>query len=497
MEKSKIKRSIIVFFVCLLLSPTGCNKTPDIVRTIKSPISIEEFSIIKFYNENEVYSKEMKWEEYIKEKFSISIDLHCLHYDENLFKIIPDSGIVYFENLIQLNEFIDRGLLIELNKYGIETIFNQYELNLYSKNSNIYGIPVSNFYEYYSRFYINSKTENITVKNIDSIDSFYEVMKKLCNSDIDEKKVTAIGLNIKYAHRQLYDISRAFGCYFGTQNQIIGNALTYNPNTNSFEDCVFSDNIFDYINYLELMKEQGILELDEIIWHKYDEGYPYITFWASVVSNINNEKFTIGSNYLIGNNTNNLYEINNYINSFGILKNTSNIESSIKLITDKPNSDNEFYLSLSWGIQDVDFQIHENYFVNYDLDNEAVGINSLNNTPMCFSKNVKLEVDEIIEMREKAIQRNFSYDAYIEKLNHEIIFSLPYEYCEEFLLNKSFYNREGPIDFNQIVLRQVLENEVSTNDAINEYKKIFYKRNMKDEIYILNTNISSETKNSY
>lgn len=339
----------LVLISCLVIALISCKDNsglpmedfdiissgnPYTTETVLPQLDNENsFTIIKLYK-NTQYSKENSWENYIKEKFGFSINLVQLDYDVDI-TLIPNDGLIYIESIQQLNTLIEHGKLMELDTFDLEGIFNENELSAYSNFGSQYGIPVSNFHEYYSRIYLADKIDQNLVREIKSVDDFYETMLPLCQEGTTNDKFTAIGLHVSNAHIQLYDFSRAFGCYFGTQNQTLGCAIAFNPNIGSYEDCVYSDNIHEYIEYIMHLKSNGILEVTDINYSLvFDADYPYISYWGNVSSSSKEENLILSHNYLTGINDKNLYEIVNYPTSFGILKNTENPDEYIRLVTE-------------------------------------------------------------------------------------------------------------------------------------------------------------------
>lgn len=509
MIKNLIK---LILLTCFTISIVSCNDNSDLPfgepnifsshtpYATEPPLSINDteysFTFIKLYK-NGRYSKEYSWEKYINENFGISINLEPLDYEADI-AVIPDAGLIYVESIQQLNFLIEHGKLMKLDSFNLEEIFNDYELSSYSNYGSYYGIPVSNFLEYYSRIYLTDKIDQTLITKIKSVNDFYEVMLPLSQERASNDKFIAIGLYINNAHIQLYDFLRAFGCYFGTQNQNLGCAIAFNPNLGSYEDCVYSENIREYIEYIVNLKAHGILEITDINYnHHLDTDYPYISYWGHVSSSLKEENSVPSFNYLTGINDKNLYEAVNYPTSFGILKKTEKPEEYIKLVTENTADNDNLYLSFFFGIEGEDYSFHGDYLVNYDAIGERVGITTYNNTPMYFTKKTTFTNDEIFYMKDAAEVKRAEFDIYIENLDYSVIYSLPYLYSEENLLQQAFMRKEQPLDFNQIVLNKVLMGEVSIEDAIAEYKVLFKKRGLDENIHNLNLLIGTGTNYDY
>lgn len=265
-----------------------------------------------------------------------------------------------------------------------------------------------------------------------------------------------------------------------------------------YEDCVYSENILEYLSYIVNLKAHGILEITDINYnHHIDADYPYISYWGHVSSNLKEKNIVPSFNYLTGINNKNLYEIVNYPTSFGILKDTETPEEYIKLVTENTADNDNLYLSFFFGIEGVDYSFHENYLVNYDAMGERVGITAYNNTPMYFTKKTTLTNDDIFYMKDSAETKRAEFNVYIRNLDYSVIYSLPYLYSEEYLLQQAFMRKEQPLDFNQIVLNKVLSGEASIEDAVYEYKVLFKKRGLDEYIYNLNLLIGAETNSNY
>ena len=402
-------------------------------------------------------------------------------------------------------EYYNDEISYELSKYYEKYHWNQYidpdYLSALTIDGNLYAVPTAiNKYikpRYYNEVTLN--TLNLSVPN--TINEFYDYLIKAKNlySD-DDTYYPMVIMNHRFAS-SVSDIARAFGVYF---NDYFNSSVSFNPQTDSIEDAIFSEQITELISFIRQLQINGLLRT----YGRYNRINPfsdelldtYITNLDRVNKNFASEyNFvysksingfidylfadksyeSINGYYLTGNNDKNVCEIHSDMGFYVFPRNIDNIDGVIDTFNSLfSNPDN--YMDFKYGIIGEDYRI---------VNDNIVTINS------SHSRSADLELKLISDPYKhdssyvpesiQIIEKIDSYSAYERN-----VFNHMNTYSSVPLYNIfSFNKNEG--------LEAIFNPDIPIQDAIEYYKRLVIKSGRINTINELNKQLGKETQYDY
>jgi hypothetical protein len=181
----------------------------------------------------------------------------------------------------------------------------------------------------------------------------------------------------RYQFPCLADIFRAYGVYVNSEYQ---SAMAFNPNTQSYEDAVFSENMVEVLDFIKNLQTQELLGIfgeyniyqsgsigeNQYIGDRFKVNKTFASEYYMVFNTDTNyfRKFlltkpgyeTISGYYLSHHNTENICEVRSDMSFYVFPKNIENINGTIDLFN-KLMTDKGMYADLLYGVQDTDYEI--------------------------------------------------------------------------------------------------------------------------------------------
>lgn len=467
--------AILLTITFCILTLTGCKKSYNEYEIVYSDLMNKELAYnisIVNHSTSEMYTNYDSWASYIAEEFGINIKIHYALID-NFSYLDIKNGLIYFTDLASYVKCVDEGLLLSIDEYSLPKYYAQAHMEIYKIDGKQYGLPAhSMYYEEKARIYLSESLNSEQYKVIDTIDEFYTFAKNYMLVKRPDEKILSI--NPYEVGQDLYDIQNGFGCYFSTINtgeNRFDSSLSFNPNTQTFEDFAFSEDMYHYLSFLKALKTNGILVTSQ---EHANQGFGQmqstdITFWGNVFDYMNSDIFTIGSSYLKGSNEQNLYQKRGYPMVYGVATGTDNVQGYIDFISKEYLTDVEFLKAMKAGIPSLDYNSVNENIVVYNLNNTSPNMWVPTSGYIVFSKNSSISSTQLERVKRKALDVN-EYKRYCETLEgsefypFSFLHSLEYFYGTELLANQKLLN------FNTMVLAPILKDEILIDDAIINYR---------------------------
>lgn len=421
------------------------------------------------------YTKTDRWSEYIKEKFNLEISLNYFDtdYSEAIKQMDSVEGLIYFDDYQQLYAFYKADMLEPLGEYIYDMDYSEDQLQTLIMDGDIYGLPLTNItHNDKTRGYRSELSEKFDTAGIETIESFYEFLKNYVysyGSDAKSNNEPGIFVNISLANDYLYDIQRSFGCYFDDikyNNHIAQTSISYNPNKMIFEDCASTEGISEYLAFLKALKDEGMMSVD---LYKTDMDMLPATKWDYVQTIMNEDMYSQGSYYLLGKNTENLYERSFHELNYGIIKGTDDIGGYINLFGNVLESEKAFLPLFQAGIPGVDYNVYDDIMVHYMLEGENPGFNVPTKTSYFFSEN-KDEIDAYSHSIKREVEAIEEYRKHYKTMDLQKRYSLPYGCTIDFLYSTELMTIE-PVNFNMVVLAPLLTEDAEIEHVLEEYRR--------------------------
>lgn len=511
-------KRLIVLVILVLFIFSGCNTEsdmpvgsypavlgntkPDIDLDDTLPDSFEKTKFLYIFypiTPSDRYSMLGEWQDYIKEEFGIEIYVH--------YKLYNQPGINYNDCIRYLNSahgfsYGRNTQVFEYSKaeesYDLSPYYKKYDWDLFvdrdymdalTINDAIYAVPALDSRYMIPRYYNMEYLTKLGVEVPETISEFYEYLKATKSLDSNDSVFYPICV-VDYALTQsTSDIFRAFDVYF---NSGLKTAVSYNPNTGTFEDGVFSDNIELSLEFIGTLQKEGLMRIfgnsfyisnDELINIFREEMYSVNKNFASEYNFIYNTKRagflpnvlaepdyeSKKGYYLTGVNTENVCEVRNDIAFYVFPKTIQDIDGTMALFNEV-FTDRELYADFKYGIKGTDYSVVD--------DNIVI-------KPPQFGEFLDLKlIKPVVSLNENTIN-NIPENLIFEKN----VFNQFYVY-----LNSSsahiLSSNDSSIDclFNMMI---------STEDAIEEYRTEFRKSGKLAVINELNGKLGAVTKYNY
>ena len=305
-----MKRILIVFLLIVVFS-VGCSggvdvtEKPDISENPEIEegefsdnfIAAEYLTILMEPYLSRKYYDLGSWQEYILDKYGIEIYLSYGFYRGKPHGFDPNSisllNYSFFQSSIwgdptNVLKYSDPKMMYDLtpyyDKYGWGNNIDSRLLEYLTVQDKIYAVPtVPDRYvipRYYNEKYLKDLGMDVPV-TLTEFQQYLRGAKGLNDSEAFYPMCTRSWHCVPVTS----DIFRAFGVYTGTENN---NMFSYEPNSGSYEDAVFSDNFEMALSYIrELQNENlfGIVGVSRNFMNPTD----YTNYFISDITKIDKE----------------------------------------------------------------------------------------------------------------------------------------------------------------------------------------------------------------
>lgn len=450
------------------------------------------------------YYNLMGWQNYIYEKYKIELYVNYSNpSNEGITYLNFIKGLTYVNN-IRLLDYAK-----EETSYDLTPYYSKYEWDYYiesqyiealTTSSGIYAIPVSSGKYIVPRYYNKEYIEKLNMPVPSTSNELYEFLKGVKELNADDEKFIPMCILNRALTKSTSDIFRAFGVYVDSE---LNTSVTYNPNTNSFEDAVFSKDIDSPILFLRQLQQENLLSIQgrsrAFVASKngeainlfdnnlYSLNKNFATEYYYVYDSISNG-FTyhvnaqpnyevINGYWLADTNNDNVCEVRSDMAFYLFPKTIHNINGVIDLFNDV-FTNNKYYYDLKYGVEDIDYtRSNDSVIINEPKIGAFIDLKQINNIYDTSSNYVPKSVEII---------KNMSIDRYYEKN----VFNM-----------SIFYLRGSDADSlnysNNTQLEMLFSNKVGFVDAIDEYKNNFNKSDMSTIIDKLNENLGLVSQYDY
>ena len=437
------------------------------------------------------------WQTYIHEKLGveITVDYRILKADYIYEKDIQLDGVLYLkypdaaayvyntEVLRLSNGDFAYDLSPYYAKYGWDEFVDKQYLDPLIINGAIYAVPAYSDRHIVPRYYNSKYLTELNLDIPETIPEFYEYL--LETKELNAADDTFYPMVIFWLHTPCTaDIFRAFDVYVDSKTN---NTRVFNPNTNSFEDGVFSENIEDAVGFIRQLQDEELLAVYDasgrselgvfnkelateynIVYNTKEYGFsPY---------NIAESAYERASGYYLTHlNSTNVCEIRSEIAFYMFPKALKNINGTIELFN-RLFTDTQYYADLRFGIEDTD------YFV---ID----GLPVKQEPPTGVLLNLK-QINPVYDEGATLVPESVAItDTISTKLSFESnVFNQKYTYL------KNGYKRDPNQDN---TIEYLFDKGLSPYDAIMEYREDFIKQGRLALLNELNEKIGAVTVYDY
>ena len=526
-------KKLLLFLLIFIVLIAGCNDggnsrlsekpdidvngTPVALNPDEIPIPIEtdgqlpEFfdsvSLLSIYqpasNKAVKYYNLMNWQEYIKQKFDI--DIQMVHDSKEL----RGAQAVYYYNYRIGYPFINVTQLFDYNKTGmahnLAPYYEKYDWYQYVDSSyiremtvdgEIYAIPTAPNKYILPRYYNAEYLDKLGMEVPTDINSFLDYLN-------ESKKIMSgegILLPMFVSNHMIYpstaDIFRAYGAYVNSE---YNSAQSYNPQTQSFEDAVFSKNIVNALEFIKMLQSQELMgifgEADFYDSNKMSSGNQFMGDRFKVNNNLATDYNLIFDNeikyfmkslltepsyearsgyYLTHTNSEKVCEIRSDMGFYIFPENIKNINGVIELFN-SILTDNDYYADLLYGVENTEYVM-----VGEDIVPEVPAIGTFPGIRLL-----------------KPVEDKYNY--YSEG-NISAINSIP----ENMFFESNIFNQmtryryiSGNMTHRGSFNDKLFMKDFPTEDAIKEYKEWFINSGRREMINQLNEKINAVTAYDY
>ncbi len=444
------------------------------------------------------------WQTYIQEKFDL--ELYVNYRAMNAKDLLNKTRII--DEIIYLNfprglisawnsdvyEYGDARIANELSsyyqKYGWGEYIEQDYITALSINGGIYAVPAVNSKYIVPRYYNAKYLEVLDMDIPASIDEFYDYLKAAKAMKKGDISFYPMCVPAYALTQSLSDIFRAYDVYM---NSTWKTSISYNPNTASFEDAVYSDGAEPAITFIRGLQQENLMLIYGLNQYVNDE-YPLTNRFENNINSFSKEfateyNYVFDSNrntfipfavadstydqesgyYLSYTNSKNVSEVRSDLAFYVFPKAIENIDGTIELFN-QIFTDSDYYADLRYGMEDTDY---------YVIDGIPVMIPPL--------KGSFVDLKLIKPMDDNSASYAPDSIMIIEGLTNEVkfeknVFNQVFTYLDTEKYNYARYDNNIDILFYK---------SVSPYDAITEYKKEFKKTGRLAAINELNEKISA------
>ena len=416
------------------------------------------------------------WQTYIQKKFGIEIyvDYQLLSSDSILKKNRLIDGLLYLkyneisvsvnntEVLRLSNGDFAYNLAPYYEKYGWNKFIEKQYMDALNINGSIYAIPAADMKYIVPRYYNAEYLEKLDMDVPETISQFHEYL--LATKELNAGDNTFYPMVVFPMYTLCTaDIFRAYGVYF---NSIMNNARVFNPNTNSFEDGVFSENIEEAVGFIRQLQQEelfivydmfgiegGVSNFNKKLATEYNVVYNTKKFGFSPYSLAEFAYERTNGYYLTHINLDNVCEIRSDLAFYMFPKSIENINGTIELFN-RLFTDSQYYADLRFGIEETDYYVIDGIPVKQE-PNVGVLLNLKQIKPI-YDRSAS-NSPESIEIAE-SISNELAYE--------NNVFNQKWSYSDRGVNRDS--NQDNSIEI-------LFDKELSPYDAIEKYRSEFRK----------------------
>ncbi|MDX1358128.1 MAG: hypothetical protein R3232_04805 [Clostridia bacterium] len=516
--------SVILFISACNQNTRGTDDAGPGVSTVPGPTDMVHtkdiydllYTLYLPYNSlppETVYIKTDKWSRFLRKEFDIKLKVKPI--DAFLLvepgKISFDGGgMIYAGNMLPV--LIESGWLTDLNQYidGTEIIskYTKEHLSAFSKDGSLYAIPAGINISISTRHYYDGYLSPEEIEDIDTVDELYRTAMGITYDDPDGNGLNdtpALRTSFHNSIMELSDIQRAFGCYFNESSGLPfgsseGASMSYVPSTDSYEDCVFSDGIREYLYFIEDIYNKGILDMTETDYNinvirETANNPPLAMLLTSKTRLLDN--YVSGPDYLVGTNDRYLNMVKFNPECYSIIKETENIGSYVQMITEGFDKSIESVWAMKYGIPGEDYEAQDSIRLAW----VSAGAHPWLLVPT--ERVYSLPDDGLAKHLESTVLRAMLEAQYarVREIYYETDFSRLFissldgdNFNPEF--KKRMRDKTG-INFNKLVLQPILLDGINIDEAIDNYKDEFRKSGWEGELRMLNFKLGKSLKYDY
>ncbi len=374
---------------------SNSSASPNISVDVEIPDdgeAVDKLEIIYPAYKARKYNNLLDWQSYIKDKFGIEI---IVRYKAFSIRDLADDGND-LNGIIYLN--FEKGLVYEFNtdvlRYGSEVayelspFYKKYDwygliddeyINALSENGGIYAVPTASYKYIIPRYYNETYLNELNFDVPRTIDEFYYYLKQTRNLHPDSETFFPMCISAHNLAPSTADIFRAYNTYLNTE---FNSSISFNPNTGTFEDAVFSEDFAPALEFIRQLQNEKLLIINGFRKEQLSNGEHANIFVEDITSIDKNfaseynyiysskNNFFIphsltepGYNYkegffLDGLNTENTCEVRNDMAFYVFPKTITNINGVVERFNEV-FTDTQYYADLKYGIINEDY-INEN-----------------------------------------------------------------------------------------------------------------------------------------
>ncbi|MBN1622942.1 MAG: hypothetical protein JXN10_10955 [Clostridia bacterium] len=479
-------KKLLLLILCFTLTTAiyGCNNNSNQEDINKPDIETSTLKVSLFYPISHWYIPESErienWSTYLNSKYYL--DFQIVYFDNNNFNAINavgDSdygvgtdlgyieeiskldGLIYVSNKSDLLKLVKAGLIIPLNEYsdgfaesfGIETpILKQFQ----DKEGNLWALPLRKGARYTYRRYRSDWLEECKLSVPATLDEFRVYGMKI------KEKYNSCTAEFLYSLflRDFEDIFNAYGLYPDNTSPV-----GYNPKTGKVENLVLTENFKEAMAYIKNLYDEGIIQ---------ERDFQNESTFASSIGSTGDEAF-VDYAYGLSLSAESYPRIDTGDAGFGlaVLKETKNAEEQIAGFCRILENGQEGALDLWWGINGEDYIVTDEYILIYRVGDE----NNTSNPPFVatglwentIGPTVTEETLPQFEFqKEMMLMNKKTYYEIKGSSNQFTQYSKPlWAYNTEIYLSTKDLS-----EHTEKLFRNVLENNMSIDDAVAEYKEM-------------------------
>jgi len=479
---------------------TSSEITPTNDSTEQLPDVFEPVNLLSIYQpaylSREKYYNLDGWQKYIYDKFGVEINIA---YGSKM-----SSSVYYYNYLVnspyswpsRALEYIETEEVFDLSayykKYNWESFIDPDYIKKLSVNGEIYAVPTAPQKYVIPRYYNKTYLDILGIDVPTDINSFIDYLRKAKKLMEGEGILLPMFVQQRTFFQSTADIFRAFGAYVNSE---INSTVSYNPNTKSYEDAVFSENIEEVLGFIRTLQDEELMGINgeaycpndyltnPFIGDRLKVNKAFATEYNFVYNTQTNSfrRFldaqidyeTVNGYYLSHLNSNNICEIRSDMGFYVFPKSTQNIHGTVDLFN-TIMTDSNYYADLLYGVENTDYAvIDEKIMPNIPTLGAFLGI--------------------------KMIKTVEDTNSYYSGNNIDVINSLNQSLCYEsnvfnFVKTNSDSNNFSTGGSFHDALFLIC---ISPQDAIEEYKKWFLRSGMRTDIEEMNEKIGAITTYDY
>jgi len=517
-----VKNTILYILMILLILLVGCrggitefeNKETNTPSNTIDITKEEPVDVSIFYPRDSAVWLDTdfisEWQDYIYDKYGLRIKLVYTKNDwagkdsteensntglnvNDLWEKGKDGGLVYIRDFYTFGSLVRSGLIEPVGEYINDipefAVLDKRMLEQFSWDGSIWAFPFYHDFSLNVRAYNKDWLDKYDKGVPETLDDFLDYAYFVRDSDPDENQIADTYVQVYRYTRifsEFYDVFSAYGCY-----PLAGSfPISYNPNTEKLEVCVFSDGYIQAMNYIKSLTDEGCAITSDINVSSSDKlkikcATSYNYDFGELGDCMNMEP----GYYLLGDNDRNLVRVLFYPQSFAVLKNTDDpaamIQKLLKPLTENPDSYIDFYC----GIEGESYLTKDDYFV-YSFQRPNIGIRTginirdVSRKPIAFEESLYNAKSTILygeitkEFREEA--RNLIDTDLMYTVNNAL-FSAELRRLNDRILTLT-------VKLN----RSILTGEKTIPEALTEYRAKLEEYGIFDEVQELNRKLGFE-----